>query len=122
MTLGEFIRHGLDRFDKTGMSSRSHVDEPGFETFYVRLNRRAIAGGMYQPVLDIATVTVDEAQRGRGLFTNVLDRIRDQYPNLHIFVENAMESRFQRHLESYGFTVVEPRTDPPCYFLPARTP
>jgi hypothetical protein len=118
MTLDEFIQASLLRF-ATNRHSRAHVDEPGFETLYVRLGRRVLMGIVRQPVLDIATVTVDEAQRGRGRFTKLIDRVRDMYPALHLYVENAMEPRFQKHLERYGFTIVEPRLDPPCYFLPA---
>jgi hypothetical protein len=119
MTLDEFIADSLQRFKGTHL--RAHVIEPRFSTLYVRWGRRTVDGTVHYPVLDIATVTVAEKQRGRGVFTDLLDRIRDQHPTLHLFVENAIEERFQKHLERYGFVVREPRTDPPCYFLPART-
>jgi hypothetical protein len=119
VTLDEFIKDGVERITQSNLASRAHIKEPNFAGLYVRLTRRYIDGAAYRPVLDIADVNVREACRGRGVFTAFLDRVRDRYPTLHLFVENVMEERFQKHLERYGFTVVEPRLDPPCYFLPA---
>jgi len=120
MILDEFIRESLVRVTEQNVASRAHIKEPNFDTLYVRLTRHYIDGVAYRPVLDIADVNVRENQRGRGIFTDFLDRVREQYPVLHLYVENVMEARFQKHLERYGFAVVEPRLDPPCYFLPAK--
>jgi hypothetical protein len=122
MTLDEFIAESVERLTASNVASRMHIKEPGFDVLYVRLARRCIDGVAHKPVLDIADAAVQTTHRGRGVFTDFLDRVRDQYPALHLYVENVMEERFQKHLERYGFTVVEPRLDPPCYFLPARTP
>jgi hypothetical protein len=122
MTLDEFIRDGSTRLAATGLASRLHITEPDFNVLYVRITRRHVNGAEYRPVLDVADVNVRGDRRGRGVFTTFLDRVRDQYPALHLFVENVIEERFQKHLERYGFVVVEPRLDPPCYFLPAGVP
>jgi len=122
VTLDEFIRDGVARVMQLNIASRAHIKEPDFDTLYLRVTRHYIGDAAYKPVLDIADVGVREARRGRGVFTDFLDRLRDTYPTLHLYVENVMEPRFQKHLERYGFAVVEPRLDPPCYFLPARTP
>lgn len=122
MTLEEFVPGAVERVEQANVASRAHLKETGFDTLYVRVTRHFVGGIAYRPVLDIADVTVREDWRGRGIFTDFLDRVRDQYPALHLYVENVMEPRFQKHLERYGFAVVEPRLDPPCYFLPARIP
>jgi len=122
MRLDEFIEEGVERVGRLNVASRAHIKEPDFVTLYLRVTRHYVNGVPYKPVLDIADVNVREDRRGRGIFTDLLDRIREAYPTLHLYVENVMEPRFQNHLERYGFVVVEPRLDPPCYFLPARTP
>lgn len=122
MTLDEFIQEGTVRVIEHNIASRAHIKEPAFDTLYLRVTRHYIDGVPYKPVLDIADVAIREDRRGRGVFTDFLDRIRDQYPGLHLYVENVFEVRFQKHLERYGFAVVEPRQETPCYFLPARTP
>jgi len=120
VTLDEFIRDGLVRVTQSNLSSRAHIKEPNFDVLYVRLTRHYIGDTAYRPVLDIADVNVREDRRGRGIFTDFLDRVRDTHPTLHLYVENVMNPRFQKHLERYGFAVVKPRLDPPCYFLPAK--
>lgn len=120
MTLDEFVRHGIGRMTQKGVGVNAHVKEPGFTTLYLRVTRRYMGGVSYEPVLDIADVTVREDWRGCGIFTDLLDRIRETYPTLHLYIENVLNGRLQKHLERYGFAVVAPRLDPPCYFLPAR--
>lgn len=122
MTLDEFIQDGITRVIEHNLASRAHIKEPDFETLYLRVTRRYLDGVAHLPVLDIADVTVRRNRRGHGVFTGFLDRVRDQYPALHLFVENVQEDRFGKHLERYGFTAVEPRLDPPSFFLPAGRP
>jgi GNAT superfamily N-acetyltransferase len=117
MTLDQFIQ---DARSRRTVASRAHVDEPYFETLYVRLTRRHIDGSEHWPVLDLASLSVHEAHRGQGRFTKLVERIRTQHPMLHLFVENVMEPRFQEYLARCGFAVVEPRLNPPCYFMAAK--
>lgn len=84
ITLDEFItrvRH------KT--RDREWVLEPKFESLYVRYGRRYIAGAYQTDVLDIANVTVEEKHRGTGVFTALVDRLRQTYPGMGIYVESA---------------------------------
>ena len=120
MTLDEFIQDNLTRLVEHNLAARAHLKEPNFDALYVRLTRHYIGGVVYRPVLDIADVSVRKGHRGRGIFTDFLDRVRDTYPMLHLYVENVMNDRFQKHLERYGFTVVEPRIESPCYVLLAK--
>lgn len=121
MNLDKFIEMGLVRLEGAFRPFNQHIEEPCFETLYLRLWRRYIHRIYYQPVLDIASVSVEEEFRGQGIFTDLLTRIRKRHPALHIFVENVLTPRFGIFFQRSGFFVMEPRTDPACsYFLPAQ--
>lgn len=112
-TLDEFIERA-----KTGYPVRDWVDEPKFEGLYVRYVDRRIkivneTITTYQGTLDISNVTVEEDYRGSGVFTDLLKRLRDKYPDMPIYVENPLENRFQNHLERLGLR----RTVDDCFFL-----
>lgn len=103
MTLDEFIERGLCKLENLGWPSNSHVEEPGWDTLYVRLTRRLVDGVYYQPVLDLANLVVVEELRGTGVFTKTVEKIRKTWPDLHIYVENVLEPRFDRHLTKEGY-------------------
>lgn len=100
MTLEEFIADAMPQIDRR-ISSRAHVREPGFDVLYVRVTQRYVEE-LITPVLDIATVQVCEEQRGQGIFTRLLARIRRTHPWLHFYVENA-EPRLAQYLLRLGF-------------------
>jgi len=107
----------LDQFIETAKTQhrlRMHIFEPGFSTLYVRYTKRWIQGVAYYPVLDLASLEVEE--KNRGAFTKLFNRIRSEYPALPLYVENVLTFRFGEKLESLGFVNVGPEICP-CYFL-----
>ena len=115
MNLREFIEDSRKRT----YPSRAHLNEPGFRlpvgALYVRYTRRYILGEMKYPVLDLATVEAEK--KGHGTWTRLIDRIRSEYPELHIFVESVLNERFVKKLESMGFQNLGP-DGTPCFYLP----
>lgn len=103
MTLDEFIESSLARLKDVGRPSNAYVEEAGWDALYVRLTKRHIDGIIYEPVLDLANLVVEEELRGTGLFTRLVERIRKTWPDLHIYVESVLEPRFDRHLTKEGY-------------------
>jgi hypothetical protein len=111
-TLDEFIDAARDLTYPKRWNSNAWVSQRKFEGLYVRYSDRYVCLDQesrppkYIGVLDIANVTVYEEYRGQGVFTNLVTRLRKKYPDLHLFVENAIEDRFQKHLLKIGFLEV----------------
>jgi hypothetical protein len=99
ITLDDFLRSG-DR--------NAWVIETGFKGLYVRHGPRIINKTVL-PVLDLATIEVEKPNH--GTFTRLVTRL---HPRHHLYVENALESRFQKRLEKLGF---HRATIPMCYYL-----
>lgn len=113
MNLDEFIREA-----KGHRMTRGYLTEPGFLVLYVRHTLRWVNGHYYHPILDLASIEVEE--KGKGTFTRLIERIRRDYPRLPIYVENVLTFRFDRKLESLGFVNVGPGVCP-CFLLdPAK--
>lgn len=117
-TLDEFIILHRDS-DKIYHRRNEWVDEAKFESLYVRYGARYIRLEnspddpiIYEGVLDIANVTVEEQHRGQGVFTNLIARLQKNYPGMHIFVEIAAP-RFQTLLRRLEFSEL----DDDCFFL-----
>jgi hypothetical protein len=87
MTLDEFMAQGTHR--------GRNIRREGFLFLFLRLREG--------PVLEIAVVTVQRDERGRGLFTKTLRHIKYKYPDVSIRVEGVKEPRFQQHLLKLGF-------------------
>ncbi len=100
-TLDEFITAA-----RGNGRNRNWVSEPKFESLYVRYGGRYIQGYPYGDVLDIANVTVEEEHRGQGVFSALIARLRKDYPDMSLYVENAMDIRFQNHLLKLKFLYV----------------
>lgn len=96
-TLPEFIEIGR----KHGRANL-HIKVPGFHIFYARYGRRIINNVAHRDVLDIASVEVEERLRRTGVFTRLFHQLREDYPNVHIYVENAAPL-FQKLLLRLGF-------------------
>lgn len=116
ITLDQFIERGLSRIPAT---LNSDVKEPGFKRLYVRIGRRFIDGGIYEPVLDLANL---EASRpGRGAFSNLITRLQSEYPNLILLVECVLNVRFVRKLEKMGFERIDNTSEgAPTLWLPPK--
>lgn len=100
----------LDKFLKRANRDRrfptnAYVEEPGWDHMYVRSGPRIALGRKFEPVLDLANIQVREGLRGQGIFTRLVERLRREYPELHLFVENT-HFRFGRKLLELGFVDV----------------
>lgn len=83
------------------------VTEPKFDGLYVRYLRFEDGNlKMCEDVLDIANVTVEVIHQRRGIFTNLIHRIRETYPDIGIYVENARPDTLEPLLKRLGFKIV----------------
>lgn len=113
-TLDEFITQR--RNEKTNrrffINESAWVNEPKFEGLYVRYGSRAILGyqsgfqPIYNDVLDIANVEVEERYQRTGVFTALVVRLRETYPGMHLYVENVLNPEFRPLLFRLGFSEV----------------
>jgi len=115
-TLDEFITKLL-AVGKWTSPNNSWVRASGFTGFYARVTQRVIENKMCWPVLDIANIEV--ARKGKGTFTNLILRLRKDYPALTIYVECVMTEKFCQHLRKMGFKEV-PGTPNSFYMLPDK--
>lgn len=100
-TLDEFIAAYASR----PWPANLYVKEKGFKQLYVRISRRFLRGAWYDPTLDLANI--EASYPGRGAFTNLVTRLRQQYPNMVLFVESVQTSRFANKLVALGFQPME---------------
>lgn len=113
MNLIEFIK---DKETKMFPNS-AYIDEPGFETLYVRYTKRYLIPGMHKPLpcLDIARVATLEY--GKGTFTRMIEKVQTEFPYLWIYVEAVMSERFIRGLQNMGFILLEEFSRTPSLYL-----
>lgn len=101
MTLKEFLaearRPGRPNF-------RGWVNYPGLKILYVRFGKRYIQEKVVDDVLDLATA--EARVPGSGSFTNLIQHLQKNYPELTLYAENA-HPRLGKHLQKIGFTRVE---------------
>lgn len=105
-SLDQFIR----RVRVAGGRGNEWVKEKDIHCLYVRYGGRHILGvspnnSVFNNVLDIATIEVEERLRGTGVFTRLVARLRKDYPGMHLYVENAAPA-FQPLLLRLGFVAV----------------
>lgn len=100
-TLDELIESGKK---KKNTPTNGYVREQGFSHLYIRYwpRHRFINGKPTNNVLDIANVA--SRKPGSGAFTKLIKRLRSEYPDMTLFVENVQTSRFRNKLESLGFS------------------
>jgi hypothetical protein len=101
----ESLNRFIKRAQRRTFPANAYVLEPGWNHLYVRYGPRAALGRIYSPVLDLANLEVEAASRGKGIFTRLITRLREEHPELHLFVENTHE-RFGRYLLKLGFVDV----------------
>jgi len=99
-TLEEFIACA----EKKIYPSSEYVEEPGFEHLYVRFGKTYIEGQWYQRILTIANVQAEEP--GQGTFTKFIQRIKQDWPDVGIYVECVLNPRFAAWLVRNGFSTV----------------
>lgn len=112
-TLGEFISSQGERRPRN-----AYVRFPGFSTLYVRCTKRFLRHELVSPVLDIANI---EASRpGKGAFTKLFEHLRENYPEMWLFVECVANERFEKKLRKMGFTQCTNDLLPSFYMPPVK--
>lgn len=110
----------LEEFLGKGKLGNSFIKRSGWRSLYMRKGPRHILGQTYYAVIDLASGEVTERRRGKGLFTELVGRIRELYPESPIFVENVLNKRLVVKLPKLGFESVTD-SDPPCFILWPQT-
>ena len=95
-TLDEFIT----RTSKGDLPFNAYVNAPGFATFYVRRSSRVLDGELVDHVLDLANIEAEVP--GNGAFTKLTTSLIKR--GIPLYVENVLNSRFDKKLLSLGFT------------------
>jgi hypothetical protein len=113
MRLYRFIQDAQTKMKTQERPSNLHVEYPGFETMYVRYTKRNLEGRMRE-CLDLAGLCANVP--GRGAFTLLLTKLRQDYPDLPLFVESVLTDRFCNKLLRLGFKPV-PYSEPPCFYM-----
>jgi hypothetical protein len=104
--------HTLDYFLADPHSRNAYVEEPGFDSLYVRKGRRYLGGIIYDRVVDLANMTA--RCPGRGAMTALITRLHAQGEN--VYVESILNERLVPKLLRMGFTL-RPDAQPPCLYL-----
>ena len=79
----------------------AYISEPGFAHLYVRHGQRYINGKLYQNVFDIANVEV--RNKGKGTFSKFVEKLRNNYPDMILYVECVLNPRFGGRLLQLDF-------------------
>ncbi len=69
---------------------------------YVRRSQRLINGSQFT-CFDIANINVKESQRGKGIFTEFLNKAHEMNPWEVTYIENVNDERFRKFFEKQGF-------------------
>jgi len=91
-----------------------YVRERGFKSCYIRMTNRLFSDGWHDPTLDLASI--EARYPGKGTFTALVKRLRQQYPELTLHVESVLNLRFRSKLLALGFTQMGDGQD--CFVLP----
>ncbi len=102
MTLKEFFKIAED---PKRHNYRAWVNVRGFNGLYLRYGKRIIDGKTRHPVLDLASL--EASKPGNGAFTRLVARLRKMRPNMHLYVESVLSTRFGGGLLKRGFTMRE---------------
>ena len=83
---------------------------------YIRVTQRFIGGGIV-PTIDVASIEVEESQRGRGrssaLF-ELVERVADRATRI-VYVECVLNRRFADWLQRRGYTRLPGEGSPSFY-------
>jgi hypothetical protein len=110
-TLDEFIARGPNKWPLN-----SYVREKGFKFLYVRWGRHSIGGELFV-CLDLANAEVKHP--GKGTFKKLITRLRSEYPEVNLYLENVLNEKLLPGLPRLGFIRVEGSTLQPDYIPPS---
>lgn len=66
-------------------------------SIYIRRSKRSFNRNMYE-FFDFASIEVTEP--GEGLFTKILERFEELYPDKNIFIESVLTERFANYIKN----------------------
>jgi len=66
-------------------------------SIYIRRSKRSFKGNMYD-FFDFASIEVTEP--GSGLFTKILEKFEELYPDKNIFIESVLTERFANYIRN----------------------
>jgi hypothetical protein len=110
ITLDEFLQLG-------GYPFNSYIRLSGWKRLYIRRsNRRLGADSKQHTCIDLANIA--SSRPGKGAFRRLIARLRRDYPQRAIFVENVLTEQFCEGLRRMGFTEVQDACWGSFYLLP----
>ena len=66
-------------------------------SIYIRKSKRNFKGNMYD-FFDFASIDVTEP--GSGLFTKIIKKFEEKYPDKNIFIESVLTERFANYIKN----------------------
>lgn len=109
LTLDELILRVLARMHP----GNEYVREKGFSDLYVRITPRLLEGKT-RWTIDLARLTATKP--GKGAFTRLVARLRKDHPDMAIYVESVLTSRFADKLARMGFKPA-PYSHNSCFYM-----
>ena len=70
--------------------------------FYIRVTKRCLDGDV-KDTIDLANITIHS--HSKGLFTEFLEKLENEYPDRIIFVESITDGRFMRFFKRKGYII-----------------
>jgi hypothetical protein len=111
-SLDEFIKNSLSTDYNTGW-----IIEEGFKSFYVRY-RDYFMDNKTSKCLDL--IKLEAINPGAGAFSNLFYKIREQYPDLNIYIENVFVEYFRKKLLRIGFEIMDNCSHPNSFIFIAN--
>ena len=68
---------------------------------------------------DLANINVEEEFHGKGIFSNVLEKLVTEFPHLNIYIESIMNPAVEHICSKFGF--VEVNSHPECKNMVRRS-
>jgi hypothetical protein len=116
MTVLEKLKEFIDEGKDSGYVPPKWIDDDDMKV-YVRKGRHLLKpGGKMQVCLDIASVEVDEDKRGKGIFSNFLEKAHEMNPWDATYVECVHNQDLAVFLMKSGWMMVE-GSFPQSFFL-----
>lgn len=100
------LKHEISgRFRSSGLYDRSMFRQPKLYELYMRIGSRVFQSCVYRRALTLASVTVEQAARRKGVFTAMVGRSQpSRLSEIPSFVENIMNPVVKYVLEQRRLT------------------
>lgn len=107
MTVLERLKEFVDEGKDSGYVPPKWIDDDDMKV-YVRKGRHILQAGKVRVTLDIANVTVEEDKRGKGIFSNFLEKAHEMNPWDATYVECVHNQDLAVFLLKSGWMMVDP--------------